>query len=150
MKSYKSEMPELIINYKKSEFKKVKISSSGDCYALLKDLFNPNTIDYFETVQVLYLNKANNTIGWQMVSQGGIDSSIVDIRIILGTALKIGATSIILSHNHPTGRTIPSDSDNKLTIKLKEACKIMEMSLLDHLIITSDNGYYSYADEGII
>jgi DNA repair protein RadC len=147
---YQSEMPELTIQYKKSEFKKVKLQSSKDTYDLLKDMYDLNTIDYYESVIILYLNKANNTIGWQMLAQGGLDGCVVDIRMIMSTALKIGATNLVLSHNHPTGQLKPSQADIRLTKEVKQAGEYLRINLLDHIIVTSDNGYFSFADESLL
>ena len=112
-------------------------------------MYDSDTLEYFESSIVIYLNRANNSIGWQKISQGGLSGTVIDIRIVLGTALKCGASSIIISHNHPSGNLFPSDADDKLTKQIFEASKIMEIQLLDHLIITSE-GYYSYADQGKI
>lgn len=102
-----------------------------------------------EQFVVLYLNRANKVIGGYKVSLGGISSTTVDVRIVLSVALKILATGIILAHNHPSGNTKPSISDQELTKRIKEACDFMDISLLDHLIITNE-AYLSFADEGIL
>ena len=92
------------------------------------------------------MNKGNFVLGIYEASKGGIDSSVVDIRIILSVALKCHATQLILVHNHPSGNLSPSSSDQKITENLKKACKLLEISLLDHLIITK-NGYYSFNED---
>ena len=147
MKTYKTLIPEIELKFKRSEISKVKIKSSEDANEVGHQLFNPDTMDLYENVAVLYLNRANNSTGFIQVSTGGMVGAIVDIRLILATALKCGATSMILYHNHPSGNRYPSEADKKLTNKLKEAGDIMDIKLLDHLILTSDNGYYSFADE---
>jgi DNA repair protein RadC len=149
MKTYKAETPEITLKYKSSGVKKTKITNSKDSYELLKQMYDDDTLEYCESSIVIYLNRANNSIGWQKISQGGITGTVVDVRMVLATALKCGATGIILSHNHPSGNLFPSDADDKLTKQIFEASKIMEIQLLDHLIITSE-GYYSYADQGKI
>ena len=83
------------------------------------------------------------------MSSGGISGTIVDIRLILGVALKCLASGIILAHTHPSGELTPSRVDRELTQKLKEAAKLMDISLLEHLIITNE-GYFSFADEGLV
>jgi DNA repair protein RadC len=83
------------------------------------------------------------------VSSGGITGTIVDQRIVLGTALKAAATAIILAHNHPSGNLQPSQSDIDLTTRMKAAATFMDITIIDHLIVTDEN-YYSFADEGII
>lgn len=149
MKTYNGDTPEITLKYKSSGLKKTKITNSQDSYNLFKQMYDGDTLEYCESSIVIYLNRANNSIGWQKISQGGITGTVVDLRMILGTALKCGATGIILSHNHPSGNLLPSGADDKLTKQIKSACEIMEFSLLDHLIITSE-GYYSYADQGKI
>lgn len=84
-----------------------------------------------------------------MLSQGGITGTVIDVRLIMKKALDSGAVSIILCHNHPSGNMRASDSDLKITQKIKQAAKVMDISLLDHLII-GQNRFYSFADEGIL
>ena len=87
-------------------------------------------------------------IGSYELSKGGITATIADIRIILSVALKTLATGLILAHNHPSGNLKPSEADVNLTNKIKEAAKLMDIQVLDHLIL-ADGGYYSFSDEGI-
>lgn len=150
MKEYKSAMPEIELKFKRGEVLKSKICSSIDSHKLLMKFYNQDTIELTETVIVIYLNRANNTIGWQKHSSGGMCSSIIDVRLIIATALKCGSTGLIVSHNHPSGGITPSDSDRQTTKKLKEAGKLFDISLLDHVIVNSENQYYSFADEGEI
>jgi DNA repair protein RadC len=149
MKTYKTELPEITLKYKSSDVTKTKITNSQDSYELFKKMYDADTLEYCESSIVIYLNRASNSIGWQKISQGGITGTVVDVRMILATALKCGASAFILSHNHPSGNLFPSGNDDKLTKQIYEAGKIMEIKLLDHLIITSE-GYYSYADQGKI
>lgn len=102
-----------------------------------------------EEVKILLLNRSNKVLGIYSLAKGGITSCVVDIRIILSIALKTLATGIILVHNHPSGNLKPSQDDLNVTKKLKESCKLLEITLLDHLIMTKDN-YFSFADEGLI
>jgi DNA repair protein RadC len=89
-------------------------------------------------------------LGAQKLSKGGINSTIVDIRIILATALKSLSTGIILAHNHPSGKLVPSEADKKITKQLSEASNFMDIKLIDHLIIGPEEGYYSFVDEGML
>jgi DNA repair protein RadC len=98
----------------------------------------------------MYLNNANEIIGIHKLSKGGITATIIDIRILLATALKCLATGIIVSHNHPSGNLVPSKLDKDLTEKLKAACKLLDINLLDHVIIVPDNAYFSFVDEGLL
>jgi DNA repair protein RadC len=99
---------------------------------------------------VMYLNKANRVLGVYPASVGGITSSIVDLRLILSIALKTLATSVVLCHNHPSGSLTPSKQDIDLTLKIKEAAKYFDIVVQDHLIITFEQKYFSFADDGLI
>jgi DNA repair protein RadC len=149
MKTYKSNCPEIELKLKRGEVSKMQIKSSNDCYQAFKLFYDQDTIELTESFIALYLNRANNTLGWLKVSQGGITGTVADTRIILATALKIAATGIIISHNHPSGQLNPSDADIELTKKLKQSAAIMDISVLDHIIYTV-SGYYSFADEGLM
>lgn len=102
-----------------------------------------------EEFVVLYLNRANRVISVNRHSKGGIAGTIVDIRLLLKDALLCEASSMIVAHNHPSGNTSPSKSDMQLTRKIKESAATMEISLLDHLIITADS-YTSFSDRGLL
>lgn len=102
-----------------------------------------------EVFAVVFLNRANKINHFQIISEGGITGTVADPRIILKKALEEDAVSIILCHNHPSGNLRPSKADRELTCKIKEAAKYLDISVLDHLIV-SDDGYYSFADEGIL
>ncbi|NDV68719.1 DNA repair protein RadC [Dysgonomonas sp. 25] len=110
------------------------------------DLMHPVLADLpHEEVWVLLLNRANKVVKKLQVSKGGITGTVIDIRMIMKEALDSLATAMILCHNHPSGNTKPSFDDDTTTLKLKEAGKLMEISLLDHVIVC-DQGYYSYQD----
>jgi DNA repair protein RadC len=102
-----------------------------------------------EVFAVLYLVQAGWIKSFEIIHIGGITNTTVDARIIYGRALEQGAVSIIVAHNHPSGSLRPSKADEALTTKLYQASKIMDIKLLDHLII-GDNGYFSFADEGML
>ena len=93
------------------------------------------------------MNIRNKILGIEILSEGGIASTIVDTRIILKKALEKTAVNLVLFHNHPSGNTNPSEQDKRITDKLRNAAKIMEMNVIDHIIV-SDSGYLSFADEG--
>ena len=101
---------------------------------------------YRESMYALYLNKALKIKGIFKISEGAIGATVADIRIILGIALKSFSSGIILAHNHPSSSLIPSSKDIELTTQLRESCKIMNIQLIDHLIITK-NDYKSIIDE---
>lgn len=122
------------------------ISSSRVAYALLRPCFN-DCLYHHEEAWILLLNN-NRVIGVARVNSGGINTTLVDTRIILQYMLKSNATGVILSHNHPSQNLSFSNEDLRLTEKLKQCCEIMDMHLVDHLII-GDDGYRSYIDEGL-
>jgi DNA repair protein RadC len=126
-----------------------KISSVKDSYELLKELWNENTIEMQEEFKVMLLNRGNSVIGIYEVSSGGITGTVADPRLILAAAIKSLAVSIILSHNHPSGNLKPSRADEELTQKIKVAASYHEIKVTDHIIITSE-GYYSFAEEGLL
>ena len=149
MKEYKTNLPELSIKYKSSEVKKVKLASSKDSCEFFKKLFDEDTLDYCESSIVIYLNKANITIGWFKLSQGGLDSCLIDVRMLFAIALQCGASSFIMAHNHPSGNPYPSEQDKVLTRKIKGASEFLQIKMIDHMVITTDS-YFSFADEGML
>ncbi len=122
-----------------------KITTSKDVYEIMR----PSMMDLpHEEFWLLMLNRANSVIKKELISRGGITGTVVDSKLIFKAALENYACSIIICHNHPSGNLKPSEQDIKITKSIKEAGRIMEIQLLDHLIIT-ENGFYSFADEGI-
>ena len=112
------------------------------------DYFYPIMIDLqVEECHVLFLNQSGKVIDSIRVSQGGLTGATVDIRCILREALMRRATSMVLCHNHPSGSVVPSHQDDELTRSLADACRRVDMPLMDHVIVSA-NGYYSYADKG--
>jgi len=134
--------------YKPAISDKPIISSSLDAYNVLVNFFPSETLCLQERFVAMYLNRSNRVIGVYHMSTGGITGTVVDIRLLLSVALKTAATGIILAHNHPSGNLRPSETDKEITNKIKAACKLMDIELLDHLII-SPEGSYSFADESI-
>lgn len=125
------------------------INGAKDIHQLLINrVFDADTIGYKETFKVLLLNNSNKIIGYTTISEGGLTSTIVDVRMILQTALVCNATSIFLTHNHPSGNRNPSIHDDNLTKKIKSACELMDIRLLDHIIVTPYDSFYSYCNEG--
>lgn len=127
-----------------------KITNSKGSFNVLWPLFSQDTIHLREEFIVLYLNRANRVLGYFRAFIGGNSAVLCDVKIILAVALKGMASSIILSHNHPSGNLSPSEQDLRLTRRVKAACKEVDIELLDHLIIGSNGGYGSLADEGLL
>jgi len=125
---------------------RTKITCSKDVH----DIFQPIVGDLpHEEFWVLLLNRSNKIIAKNKVSQGGIAGTVIDVRLILKSAIDHLASSIVLCHNHPSGNTHPSDADTSITKKMSEAGRIMDIPVLDHIIVT-DTSYFSYADEGML
>lgn len=145
---FKSKLPKLELRYIPTNVDKVKIKDSENASRFLRPLFNADTIEYAEEFVVIFINRANNTIGY-MVMEGTTNSVSVCIQKLFSEALLCGAHGIIVAHNHPSGQLKPSEADKKLTSEIAVAGKILNIKLLDHLIITN-NSYLSFADENII
>lgn len=122
------------------------ITSSADVATYLQTLLRDHRHEVFA---VLFLNRANKINHFQIISEGGIIGTVADPRVILKKALEENAVNLILCHNHPSGSLKPSRADEELTRKIKEAATYFDIKVLDHLIV-SDDGYYSFADEGIL
>jgi DNA repair protein RadC len=122
------------------------IGSSNDIAGYLQTKLKDHRHEIFA---VLFLNRANKINHFEIISEGGITGTVADPRIILRKALEEDAVNIILCHNHPSGSLKPSRADEELTRKIKEAARLLDIAVLDHIIV-SENGYYSFADEGIL
>lgn len=123
-----------------------KITCSRDAVSLLEPILRDLQHEEF---WIILLNRANAVIDQRMISKGGVSGTVVDPKIIFNEALKMKASGIIVSHNHPSNNPRPSESDLQLTKKLREGGKLMEISLLDHIIIAGTS-FYSFADEGVL
>jgi DNA repair protein RadC len=125
---------------------KTIITNSTDVAAYLQVLLK----DYRQEVfAVVFLNRANKINHFEIVSEGGITGTVADPRVILKKALEESAVSLILCHNHPSGNLKPSVADQELTLKIKEAARYFDIKVMDHVIV-SDEGYFSFADEGML
>ncbi len=121
-----------------------QIKSSRDGYEYLSQFMPTKTQEEFHA---LYLDQSNKILSHQKISSGGISETSADVRLILKEAIILSASGIIISHNHPSGNTQPSNADDQVTSKIKEASHLHDIRLLDHIIIAHER-YYSYADEG--
>lgn len=133
--------------YKRMQSRKADnkvIKCSEDIYNVMHRYLQ--NLDH-EECWVIFLNQSSRIIRKQRVSVGGLASTQVDIRLILREALKVCATSLVLVHNHPSGNVRPSADDDRLTMALQQASKILNIKMLDH-VIYADDQHYSYADEG--
>lgn len=129
-----------------SSFNKNFVRSSRELAEFLKASLK----DYsYEVFAVVFLNRSNKINHFEVISKGGLTHTIVDPRVIFKKAVEVDCTSLILCHNHPSGSLKPSRADEELTAKLKEAGKLLDIEVVDHLIV-SDEGYYSFADDGLM
>ncbi len=125
------------------------VKRSSQAYSIFLEIWDRDYISYFEQCYLLMLNAQSRVLAYRNVSNGGITGTLIDVRIVYQTALLCNATSIIIAHNHPSGRLEPSNNDLLITKKLASAGEILNIEFSDHLII-SPNRYYSLSDNGLI
>ena len=138
---------EIKLSYSNNQKEEIKITSSEDAYNVFIDNWDKDTIQLQEEFKVLLLNRANIVLGIYSLSKGGVSGTIVDVKLLLASAIKANASSIIIAHNHPSGNLKPSENDIRLTKKIKEAGNFLDIKLLDHIIVTKE-GFYSFGDKG--
>jgi len=126
------------------------MSNSEKIAELLYKAWDKDTIGLHETFKVLLLNNGNKVKGVYQLSSGGLTAVTVDIRILFAVILKSLSAGIVLAHNHPSGTLIPSKGDKEVTQKIKRAALLLDITVLDHLIITPTGKYYSFADDGML
>lgn len=141
---------EISISYKPITACRPIIKTAEMAMSAFKPFFDEDLINLQEQFVVMYLSRSNRVLGVYSHSKGGITGTIADIRLILGTALKTAACSIILCHNHPSSNLQPSQADIDLTRRIKEAAAIMDIKVIEHLLINSEFEYYSMAEQGLI
>ena len=151
MKKTVSYLNELVINYNKKLFNNTSVNTSCVAAKIAREIYKQtqSNIDLKEYFFVIILNRANLTIGYLKVSEGGVSGTIVDNRLIFATALKCLASGLILVHNHPSGNLLPSAQDTRITKKIVLAAEYFDINVLDHIILTSDS-YFSFADEKML
>lgn len=145
------QVSEISVSYK-PKFKaseRPKVTASQQVYDIFSSNRDKDILELKEQFKIMLLNRANRVIGIYEVSNGGMSGTIADPKLIFSTALKACASSIILSHNHPSGNLKPSDADRRLTQKIKAGGELLDLTVLDHVIITAE-GYFSFADEGLL
>lgn len=143
------EVAEIKISYSPNLVNKIKLGSCRDTFEFIMSHWNLDIIEFQEESKIILVNRANFVLGIYELSKGGISGTVVDIRIILSVALKCNASGIILVHNHPSQNMKPSEADKQITKKLKDACVLLDISLLDHLIICR-NSFFSFAEDGFL
>ena len=125
------------------------ISSSSQAYELIKTLWDKEKINLQEQFAALFFNHSKKIIGWKVLSTGNMTKCIVDIKLLVSLALHCMCTHVMIVHNHPSGNLKASQGDESITQTVKEALKLIDMQLIDHLIIV-ENGYLSFNDEGLL
>lgn len=140
---------ELVYKSKVKASERPQIKESKDAYDILMKIWNHDRIDLQEEFKVLFLNRAHRVLGVYNLSSGGITGTVCDPRLIFTAALKCNSVSMVLSHNHPSANLKPSRADEEITRKLVETGRILEIRVIDHIIMSSE-GYFSFADEGLI
>lgn len=147
MKKYK--FPQLKVKVTATKGDEIFVHNSDDIVQVLRSIFNADTIQWTEEFIIVCLNRAHKIIGYCKVGMGGFSGVVCDPKVIMTIALQSAASSLILAHNHPSGSLKPSDADRRMTTKIKQACELLDINLLDHIILT-DESYYSFAEqEGI-
>jgi DNA repair protein RadC len=139
---------EVQVTYQPLKGELFQVRNSKDAFDYISRAFNDSTIGLCEEFNVLLLNRANKIIGCLKLSKGGLTGTVVDIRILFATTLKSMACAIILAHNHPSGNLNPSEADKDLTSQIKQAGKLLDIQVIDHLILGINDDYVSFADEG--
>lgn len=148
IKNFKNFVGELTVTFKRTSLPTLTISKSSDINDFIRPFFD-DIMDDHEEVKVVHLNTSNKVINVHHVSRGGISATVVPIKLILRNALLIPCSSIILVHNHPSGKLIASNADLIMSKKLKKACEMVDIKFLDSIIITREN-YLSFADEDLL
>jgi len=153
MKNNISNLGEVTLNYKfhNSSIKdRPLISNATDAVEVIKLVIDMQRIALQEQFIVIYLNQANRVIGTMNVFSGSVKSTVIDIKLILASGILLMSSGVIVAHNHPSGNLKPSREDLALTKRLSTALQYMEMTLVDHFIITPDDDYLSFANEGLM
>jgi DNA repair protein RadC len=154
VKEYKSkeffiQVSESIAKYKHTGIKdQPQLVRSSDTYNILKEIYDGDFYDC-EKAYILFLSRSNHLIDSMLISMGGLTGTVIDCKKIFREALIRKSCGIIVCHNHPSGKCLPSQSDKDLTCKMKLAGDVVDIQVMDHLILTGD-GYYSFADEGLL
>jgi DNA repair protein RadC len=143
------EIAEIQVSYSNSNKDTIKIRSSKDSYDVIINSWNADTLQLQEEFKVILLNRSNTVLGIYPLSRGGVSETIIDMKLLFSVALKCISSSMIIVHNHPSGSLTPSNADLQCTRRIKEVCKLLDITLLDHIIIAK-NGYFSFCDEGRI
>ena len=140
---------ELIYKSKVKASQRPQLKSVVDVYEFLLQNWDQNRIELVEQFKVILLNRNHRVLGIYALSTGGVSGTVVDPKLIFTAALKLNASSLIIAHNHPSGNQQPSETDKRITQKIKEGGALLDIQLLDHIIVTTED-YFSFANEGLL
>lgn len=133
-----------------TQFNKIKVVSSTQIADYLRQIWAADgSMEIVESFFLLLLNQSNNITGWIKISSGGVTGTVADPIIIAKYAVEQLAKKVVIAHNHPSGNLQPSRADEEVTQKIKNGLKFLDITLLDHIILT-DESFYSFADEGLL
>ena len=149
MLSEKNFVREISVYYSPNYKRKIKLTSTGCAHNALRKMWDVNLMNIQEQFCVLFLNNANEVIGFRCLSTGTLTASLIDLKILFGLACKTLSSKIIIAHNHPSGNLTPSQGDIDVTKIIKLAGKTLDIKLMDHIILT-ENDYYSFSDNELI
>ncbi|MFD2035480.1 JAB domain-containing protein [Belliella marina] len=126
-----------------------RIISSNDASRLFRENWDEDNLQFIEEFKVMLVSRCNKVIGICNIAKGGTSCVTVDIKLLMAAAIKGVASGLILAHNHPSGNLKSSEQDRRLTARVSDACRLFDITLLDHIILTAES-YYSFADEGLL
>lgn len=138
----------LEIKFKKGKKEQKQLQSITEVVKFMMNLYKDD-IDYRETFSIITLDHSNRPTGYARLFKGGIDCTTIDVKVMMHHVLLSNSCGLIIFHNHPSGKLVPSDSDIRLTNKINNACKLLDIRLLDHIILTS-GGHYSFLENGLM
>jgi len=144
-----NKLNKITLSLKKTSFVKKRICGADDAAQYIGQFYQSD-IDIYESFFILLLDRANNTIGYAKISQGGCVGTVIDTKIIAKYCIDSLAQSVILAHNHPSGNKQPSTQDIEITKKVKNTLAIFDCQVHDHIILTSENGFFSMQENGLI
>ena len=125
----------LVYRTKVKASERLKVKCSKDAFDIFMGNWDQDSIEHIEEFKLMLLTRSNKVLGLTSISKGGISGTVTDVRIIFQYAIKANASGIIICHNHPSGNVHPSETDMKITRKIKESALLMDIQLLDHLIV---------------
>lgn len=127
-----------------------QVRSSDDAYNLFRTVWDNDSISFQEEFLIAYLNRSNQVLGIYRHAKGTEKACLISVKQVLAVAIKANASGLIIAHNHPSSSLLPSDQDVNLTKVIRQASEVFDLTLLDHLILRKEEGFYSFADDGII